>query len=463
MVDSDANDRWLSELELPTIFAMMKDHGATEILYKILPRNANSKNQVYLASDMAELGKIPSGEVTVHQSTSRKKGRVDGVFRAPIELYWLTRTGRAALAPDAKLIFYPQFPEVRFSGFLKGCQDAPSSLYVKERRGEEPDRVLFFGVGNGRKIFGITVPPEAPAATQVRKHRPREPYGAMFIVPLQIAAASDSYLELMRTLCRIHQREWVVSTRLNRRGVLVPCNASNCNGNTLEALLGIRSNGFSQPDFLGWEVKARGVSNSERPGTSVITLFTPEPTSGFYVTDGVEAFVRRYGYPDTKGRAGRFNFGGQYLSGRSAHARTSLRLVMEGFDPIKRIYSSTGAIRMLDENDREAMAWSFVKLMDHWKTKHARAVFVPSQQNASQERRYRFGSKVILGIGAEFGLLLDAFAGGLVYYDPGIKLESDSSGRSTTKRRSQFRVSSKNLSALYLESRVVDVCAEACL
>lgn len=51
MVDSDANDRWLSELELPTIFAMMKGHGVTEILYKILPRNANSKNQVYLAPD----------------------------------------------------------------------------------------------------------------------------------------------------------------------------------------------------------------------------------------------------------------------------------------------------------------------------------------------------------------------------------------------------------------------------
>jgi len=461
MVASDANDRWLSEIELPTIFAMMKDHGVTEILYKILPRNANSKNQVYLAPDMAQLGKIPSGEVTVHQSTSRKKGGVDGVFRAPIELYWLTRTGRAALAPDAKLIFYPQFPEVRFSGFLRGCADAPSSLYVKERRGEEPDRVLFLGVGNGRKIFGITVPPEAPAANQIRRHRPQEPYGVMFIVPLQSVAAGDGFLELMRALCRIHQKQWVDSTRLDRHGVLVPCNASNCNGNTLEALLGIRSNGFSQPDFLGWEVKARGVSNSERPGTSVITLFTPEPTSGFYVTDGVEAFVRRYGYPDTKGRAGRFNFGGRYLSGRSAHARTGLRLVIEGFDPMKKVYAPTGAIRMIDGNDREAMGWSFVKLMDHWKTKHARAVFVPSEQANGQPRRYRFGSKVILGMGAEFRLLLDAFAGGSVYYDPGIKIETDVSGRTTTKRRSQFRVSSKDLGALYVESRVVDACEEA--
>lgn len=461
MVASDAKDRWLSELELPTIFAMMKHHGVTEILYKVLPRNANSKNQVYLASDMSALGKLPSGEVTVHQSKSRKKGGVDGVFRTPIELYWLTRSGRAALAPDAKLIFYPQFPEVRFSGFLRGCSAAPSSLYDKEQRGEEPGRILFFGIGNARRIFGITIPPEAPAAKQISAYRPQEAYGVMFIIPLQVVATGDGYHELMRALCGIHRKKWVASTRLDRYGVLVPCNASNCNGNTLEALLGIRSNGFSRPDFLGWEVKARGVSDSERPGISVITLFTPEPTSGFYVSHGVEAFVRRYGYPDTKGREGRLNFGGRYLSERPADSRTGLRLIVEGYDPTAKTYTAAGAIRMIDENDREAMGWSFVKLMDHWKAKHARAVFVPSEQSTSQGRRYRFGSKVILGIGAEFGLLLDAFVEGSVYYDPGIKLETHSSGRSETKRRSQFRVSSKYLSTLYLESRVVDVCKEA--
>ncbi len=50
---------------------------------------------------------------------------------------------------------------------------------------------------------------------------------------------------------------------------------------------------------------------------------------------------------------------------------------------------------------------------------------------------------------------------GQVYYDPGIKLEGASTATPRAKKRSQFRVSSKDLGALYATSRVVDACAEA--
>lgn len=61
--------------------------------------------------------------------------------------------------------------------------------------------------------------------------------------------------------------------------------------NTLESLLGIQSNGYSLPDFHGWEVKARSVGNSDKPGSSVVTLFTPEPTSGAYVDEHFSEFM----------------------------------------------------------------------------------------------------------------------------------------------------------------------------
>jgi hypothetical protein len=270
----------------------------------------------------------------------------------------------------------------------------------------------------------------------------------------------DGYLELMHVLCSIYHRMWVPSTRLDPAGQLIPCNASNCNGNTLESLLGIRSNGYSLPDFRGWEVKARQVANADKPGASIVTLFTPEPTRGVYTDAGVAEFVHRYGYRDMRGRDDRLNFGGIYRANRPAHSRTGLRLVLNGFDAETRKYSPNGAILLLDGRDNLAAAWPFVKLMDHWKAKHAHAVFVPCQQRAAPERQYRYARRVLLGEGAEFGLFLSAVHDGKVYYDPGIKLEGVSTDRPRQKKRSQFRVGSKDIPALYESSRIVDACTE---
>lgn len=459
MARHDEADSWLSEVDLDTVLAMLRGNGANELLYKVLPTNANSKNQVYIASDLSQLGKIPSGEVTAHESVSTKEDGVEAVFRSALNFYWIDHSGHACRAPDAKLIFYPQYPEVRFSGFLKGCRDAPSTLWSKEKRGTEPDRILILGVGNGEIVHGVTLPPESPAAREIRATGPHDDYGVFHILPFPDQEQGDGFVELMHKLCAIHRRDWVPSTRLNKDGELVPCRASNCNGNTLESLLGIQSNGIALPDFRGWEIKARSVPNIDRPGTSVVTLFTPEPTSGVYATESLPEFMSRYGYPDTQGRKDRLNFGGVYRAGRAAHERTGLRLVVEGFNAETGRYESGGAVRLLDDHDREAMAWSFAKLMDHWKVKHAHAAFVPSQMRKSPDREYRYGRNILLGEGAEFGLFLNAVHEGRLYYDPGIKLEGVSTARPTSKKRSQFRISSKDLSALYESSRIIDACA----
>ena len=97
----------------------------------------------------------------------------------------------------------------------------------------------------------------------------------------------------------------------------------------------------------------------------------------------------------------------------------------------------------------------------HWKAKHAHAASAPAQQRLTSDRQYRFGRNILLGEGAEFGLFLNAVHEGRVYYDPGIKLEGLSTAKPASKKRSQFRASSKDLPALYVSSRVVDACEEA--
>lgn len=462
MAKANHTDGWLSEISLSALRAMFHDNRAREILYKVLPKNANSKNQVYLGGkDLAQFGKIPSGELTLHTSTSLKNGKKEAVYRAALEFYWLDRNGRPIRAPEAKIIFYPQYPEVRFSGFLKGCNNPPSTLWTKEKRGQEPGRILVLGVGNDKKIFGITLPPESPAAKEIRASGQHDTYGVFNVLPLDNEGKSGGFNKLVAALCCIHRRSWVPSTRLDPTGRLIPCNASNCNGNTLESLLGIRSNGYSEPDFMGWEVKARQVTDLERPGTSVVTLFTPEPTSGVYVDEGILEFVSRYGYADTKGRLDRSNFGGIYRANMPAHDRTGLRLLLDGFDAETHKYSPSGSVQLVDAKENIAASWPFVKLMDHWKVKHARAAFVPAQQRLDPERQYRYGRNILVGEGAEFALLLVAIQEGKVYYDPGIKVEGVTTDNPKSKRRSQFRVSSKDLPTLYVTGRIVDVCEES--
>ncbi|QXL84416.1 MvaI/BcnI family restriction endonuclease [Comamonas sp. NLF-1-9] len=453
--------QWLSKISLSTVFDLFRAHGAKELLYKILPQNANSKNQVYLASDLSQLGKLPTGEVHAHESVSGKNGGAEAVFRASLEFYWLDETGGAYLAPEAKLIAYPQYPEVRFSGFLRGCTKAPSNLWTKERRGTESDRILIFGVGNGQKLFGLTLPPEAPAAKEIRAGEPYDEYGLLQKLPFPDQGRSNGFQELMQRLCTIHRRGWVESTRLNRDGIMVPCNAPNCGGNTLESLLGIRSNGYALPDFQGWEIKARNVGNVMQPASTTVTLFTPEPDSGFYVTEPFAAFMARYGYPDRNGRPDRLNFGGRHVADGLKNHLTGLRMILDGYSPASGMTNANGALRLLDDADREAMAWSFAKLMEHWKIKHAHAAFVPCEAQTQPERKYRYGGDVLLGEGAEFRLVLKSIASGALFYDPGIKLEGVSTNHPTPKKRSQFRISSKNLPALYKSSRIVNVCSES--
>jgi hypothetical protein len=96
-------------------------------------------------------------------------------------------------------------------------------------------------------------------------------------------------------------------------------------------------------------------------------------------------------------------------------------------------------------------------MLEHWSRKHAQAAYVPAQRRSQPGRQYRYGPKVRLAEGTDPLRLLRALAAGLVYYDPGIKVERASSGSPAVKRRSQFRVKSKDIAALYETVKTVTV------
>lgn len=450
-------EHWLVSLSLDQVLGLFREHSATELLCKVLPRNANSKNQVYLAPDIGQLGKIPSGSITTIPSASAKSsGREGPIFRSSVSLSWITPDGTLAPVRGTKLIAYPQFPEVRLSGFLQGCSQSPSFLFNPDKRGLVPDRLLFLGPRADGTILALALPPEAEAAKEFRKNS-YDMYGLFSIIPLHEYQAGSGLFMLLDELFRIHHLEWVPSLRLNKDGQRVPCIVNNCGGYTLEAQLGIRTNGISEPDFHGWEVKSRLVTNILKPGASRVTLFTPEPDGGAYASKGAEYFIRTWGYPDKKGRADRINFGGIYRCGREFHRDTDVRLELDGYDSASDKFDSEGAIRLIDSKGVEAASWSFVKLMEHWKRKHAHAAYVPCQGRVKQGRQYCYADTVMLGEGAEFRRFLKAVANGLIYYDPGIKLEHAAGNASIVKLRSQIRVGSRDLLALYQSTCIVPV------
>jgi hypothetical protein len=226
----------------------------------------------------------------------------------------------------------------------------------------------------------------------------------------------------------------------------------------LEAELGIAKNSSAEPDFLGWEVKQYAVEDFERiESAKPITLMTPEPSGGFYKEHDVGAFVHKFGYTDKKGREDRINFGGRHVIGLRCPP-TGLTMQLSGFNAATgKITDANGEIALVSDTGEVAASWSFKKILEHWSHKHARAVYVPSKRRTEPARQYAYGHKVRLAQRTDSLRLLRAFAAGAVYYDPGIKLENASTEKPKNKKRSQFRVASRNIAALYETVELVEV------
>ncbi len=427
-------------MTLQTVFRMMRDLGVTRLLLKQLAPNDNTKNQIYLGPDLETLQELPfSGEVT---SSTSENGRIQ--LKAPLHLEWLRTDGTTTPAPHAQLILYPQYPEVRLSGLLRGSHGAPNDVIASRK----PDRLLVLGALQGSLVAWAS---EMDQALQMELHSlAGSRQGVFLAVDLAVIEGEESSRSvLIRHLGEIHGKGWISPWRLSGAGDPLPCRGQNCGGFTLEAELGIRPNSRGEPDYLGWEIKQHAVTSFKKAaGSGRITLMTPEPDGGYYAEHGPEAFVRAFGYADKMGRIDRLNFGGLHRVGVFAKA-TGTTLQTRGCDTSGRITEADGAILLLDREGTVAASWSFSKLLAHWNKKHNRAAFVPSMKRAAPSAAYAFGPEVLLAEGTDFARFLTAMMDGTVYYDPGIKVEGAASSRPRAKARSQFRAPFTDLSRLY--------------
>ena len=136
-------------------------HGVTQLYVKQLaPKQDNEKNQIYLGSGLdgatnlfpATIVARSASESTEKRKSSQGKPKVE----AQIDLAWLDRDGTLHDAPHARIIDYFQYPEIRFSGFMRGCDQPPDAL----RRAKQTEyglRILLLGVSSSGRTIGLVV------------------------------------------------------------------------------------------------------------------------------------------------------------------------------------------------------------------------------------------------------------------------------------------------------------------
>lgn len=434
-------------MNLASLKIFFANNGCQKIYVKKLSANDNSKNQVYFGGSFEILNILPITEIKNEEAGDWNKER----FKASINFSWIGEHGNLYPAPKSQLILYPKYPEVRFSGFLAKCENPPSELMTQRLQ----DRLLFFGVAENGAVLGYVTSPESELANEFnRTSLIHEDHGVFKVIELPLVLGNK--MKLIGELIRIHNLGWIKSKRLDRHGNFLSCEAPNCGGYTLEAELGITPNGYSEPDYLGWEIKQFGVNTFKRVESAIITLMTPEPTHGIYKEEGAEFFLRKYGYLDKAGREDRINFGGVHKIGLK-HQLTGLELKLIGFDAESgKIRNTNGCISLVDAEGEETASWSFSSMLKHWNRKHNQACYIPSLSASDIGKRYMYGKDIILGVRTDFQLFLSQMALGHIYYDPGIKMEKASTSP-LIKKRSQFRIKSGNLRHLYHNNERIDI------
>lgn len=415
------------------LLARFRDLGAERVFCKRLAQNDNSKQQIYLGGSFEVLSFFPHGEIAAYPELDEPN------FKAPLDLYWIG-VENVERAVGAQLILYPSYPEVRLSGFLKGCKTAPSAhlrqIPKNQRRGTD-GRVLVFGTTSDKRTLAYLAPAQTPLAQELLEQFEESPPTGLFL-ELTLPVGSDQNREnVLAALRRIHAGGFHTSCRRNNQGIVIPYNATNGGGYTLEALLGITPNGKSEPDYLGWEIKGH---SSNR-----VTLMTPEPNGGFYGERGVKEFVERYGHDVANGG---MYFTGGHKVGVPCTA-TGMTLGVSGFDPTNpKIFDVAGAVRLVDAAGNEAASWAFAQLLTHWNRKHAFAAYVRYTPQ-KEPLAYRYDTPVLMGEHTDFKKYLQALCSGAIVFDPGSKVTRARTARSTVKARSQFRINTNDLGLLY--------------
>ena len=427
----------INMFSLVDLIRLMKEKGVSRLYSKPLSENDNSKNQIYLGTSYEAFQILPHGEIVAYSELKRPN------FKARVNLIWIDENGNCNNAPNAQMILYPKYPEVRLSGFLSGCKNAPSDAFrvisKSERTGEKDGKFLFFGIA-GETIFAYVTRRDSFLSKEM--YEKFMPAKELFIeVPLII---NDTEEIIIAKLIDIYNGNPHELMRMEIDGSTIPYYAPNAPGYTLEALFGVIPNGKAEPDFMGWELKAHT--------QSVITLMTPQPDGGLHAELGAREFISRFGHPREDGTI--------YYTGitRVAEGKTysyldqeeTRHLAILGYDyKEKKITDVNGCIAVIDHGET-LETWSFSHILSIWSRKHDKTCYVRAKRTGNL---VSYEKNVILCKKTSPTLLLDGITEGIVYYDPASKTDA----YQRLKLRSQFRVKEADLSALYYTSRQVDL------
>ena len=410
--------------ELKKIIEMMTGNGAKKIYFKPLAANDNSKNQIYVGGNLASASifKFNANEVIHEGEGRRQRAKVKTPFS------WLQSDGNLSEAKQSKLIMYPQYPEVRFSGFLSGCKSPPSCL-----SGREEGRLLIIGVCEDSTIGYVATKSNLIIQQAMNVSSAPTPSAFREII---IKHEQASIHEALSRIIHDGPHRPCILKRVDGTKVEQHYSITNNNvaGYTMEAKLGILPNGDSKPDYEGYEVKTLSNTN--------VTLMTPEPDSGIYKDQGLKAFLERYGYP---GDSGEYRLSKRHKVGVK-HPDTGLTLTIDygDFHPMEKRFNFSGSISLVEDDGTVAASWKLERFISHWLTKHSSTVIVRAKKVGE---KISYFPEVIFCQGPDPVGLIEGFVKGHICWDPGLK---------ESKRRNQFRITFNNLkkSNLWAEMKV---------
>lgn len=427
----------------------------TAYLKHLSEKQDNSKNQIYLGGGLDGVTNLFPATVHVRSAseslTKRRSSSGTPKLEARLDFAWLGANGQRHDAPNTRIIDYFQYPEVRMSGFLKGCDDAPASL----RRDEQADygkRILVMGTASDGKVVGIVLTERDDPLVAAFPDLPVAGTGGVLRVLNIDGDAGTPPAELLRAeISAIARGGWHASV-INRGGVITPFVGAQGGGYTLEALLGVAANGRKAPDRHGFEIKSFSGSR--------ISLMTPTPDGGYQGDNSFREFMARYGHAGVKDD-GSLRFTGLHRCG-IVNARTGLGMRLTGFDRETDTFTDAADVRVelwSAETGDIAASWSLEKMANCWNAKHANALYIPFRDRVSENglKEYQYTPRWLTGKGTDVWRLLRAINTGMVFYDPADTIYAD--GRS--KVRSQWRINVSDLPAamslLYASSEIVTV------
>lgn len=237
--------------------------GCEELVIKLLSKNQdNEKNQIYFGSSLSLTQYFPGDIELRAASTSTTKARSNSgaaIVSLTMDFFWLWPNEKPSKAPNAKVVEYGQYPEVRLTGFLSQSQHAPDAL----RRNEQDaygQRALVLGVSNERVYAAVVTEADSVQLINQLAALPRWPLQNLFkTIPIMTSTKvidSTTLLTELRNISGIVQRPRKLK-KLGQRPEFIPV-GGQAGGWTLEALLNIPMNAKSAPDKYGFEIKAVG-------------------------------------------------------------------------------------------------------------------------------------------------------------------------------------------------------------